>query len=232
MQYTFFFAPVLSRVGELLQGTVYTLWFSALVGLLGFIVGILGALAQRSRSRLLRRCVVGYVEAIRNTPLLAQLFFFYFGLAGIGLKLDALTAAIIAYLVNLGAYATEIVRAGIDAIPRGQIEAAKALGLRGWQVFCFVVFKPAIKVMFPALASQFTLLVLATSLVSQIGVHDLFYMATLIDSATYRSFEVYTVVCGFYLALALSFRALFTLLYWLLFAERMRSAPATGQGAA
>jgi polar amino acid transport system permease protein len=118
MQYSFYFAPVLSRVGELLQGTVNTLWLSALVGLLGFIVGILGAIAQRSRSQLLRRCVVGYVEAIRNTPLLAQLFFFYFGLAGLGLKLDALTAAIIAYLVNLGAYATEIVRAGIDAIPR------------------------------------------------------------------------------------------------------------------
>jgi polar amino acid transport system permease protein len=232
MQYSFYFAPVFSRVGELLQGTVYTLWLSAAVGFLGFLVGVLGALAQRSGIRTLQALVVGYVEAIRNTPLLAQLFFFYFGLAGLGLKLDAITAAVIAYVVNLGAYATEIVRSGVDAVPKGQTEAAKALGLRPWLVFRFVVFKPAIKVMFPALASQFTLLVLATSLVSQIGVHDLFYMATLIDSATYRSFEVYTVVCGFYLVLAICFRALFAILYRILFAERMRAAPVSGQGTA
>lgn len=225
MHYSFYFAPVLSRVDELLQGTVATLWLSAVVGLAGFLLGILGALARRSGEKALRAVALGYVEAIRNTPLLAQLFFFYFGLAGLGLKLDAVTAAIIAYVVNLGAYATEIVRGGIDAVPKGQTEAAKALGLGRWQVFRFVVFKPAIKVMFPALASQFTLLVLATSLVSQIGVHDLFYMATLIDSATYRSFEVYTVVCGFYLVLALCFRALFGLLYWLLFAEYRGLAP-------
>lgn len=232
MNYSFYFAPVFSRIGDLFQGTIATLWLSALIGALGFLVGIFGALAQRSDMRALRRFVVGYVEAIRNTPLLAQLFFFYFGLAGLGLKLDALTAAIIAYVVNLGAYATEIVRGGIDAIPKGQIEAARALGLRPAQIFRFVIFKPAIKVMFPALASQFTLLVLATSLVSQIGVHDLFYMATLIDSATYRSFEVYTVVCGFYLVLALAFRAFFALLYRLLFAEHMTPAPPTGEGTA
>ena len=224
MQYSFYFAPVLSRVGELFQGTLYTTWLSALVGFLGLLIGILGAVAQRSQSRFLRVAVVGYVEAIRNTPLLAQLFFFYFGLAGLGFRLEAVTAAIVAYVINLGAYATEIVRAGMDAVPRGQIEAARALGLRPWQVFRFVVLKPAIKVMYPALTSQFTLLVLATSLVSQIGVHDLFYMATRIDSATYRSFEVYTVVCGFYLTLALIFRTLFALLYRLLFAERMQSS--------
>lgn len=227
MHYSFYFAPVFSRVGELLQGMVYTLWLSVAVGFLGFLLGVLGTLARRSGGKMLRAVVLGYVEAIRNTPLLAQLFFFYFGLAGLGLKLDAATAAIVAYVVNLGAYATEIVRGGIDAVPKSQTEAAKALGLRPWQVFRFVIFKPAIKTMFPALASQFTLLVLATSLVSQIGVHDLFYMATLIDSATYRSFEVYTVVCGFYLALAICFRALFGLLYRLVFAERMQMVPGT-----
>ncbi|MGH8291727.1 MAG: amino acid ABC transporter permease, partial [Steroidobacteraceae bacterium] len=144
----------------------------------------------------------------------------------VGLKLDAITAAIIAYVVNLGAYATEIVRAGVEAVPRGQTEAARALGLNGWQVFRLVVLKPAIKTMFPALASQFTLLMLATSLVSQIGVHDLFYMATLIDSITYRSFEVYVVVCGFYLALAICFRVLFGLLYRLLFRDGIPAEPA------
>lgn len=225
MQYHLYFAPVISRIGELFQGTVYTLWLSVAVGFLGLVVGVLGALAQRSGGRVLRGFVVAYVEAIRNTPLLAQLFFFYFGLAGVGLKLDAVTAAIIAYVVNLGAYATEIVRAGVEAVPKGQTEAAKALGLNGWQVFRLVILKPAIKTMFPALASQFTLLMLATSLVSQIGVHDLFYMATLIDSITYRSFEVYVVVCGFYLALAICFRMLFGLLYRFLFRDGIPAEP-------
>jgi polar amino acid transport system permease protein len=134
----------------------------------------------------------------------------------------------IALVINLGAYSTEIVRGGIDAVPRGQTDAGLALGLTRLQVFFLVVLKPALKVMFPALASQFTLLMLATSILSQIGVEELFHMASMIDSATYRSFEVYAVVCGFYLALALFFRLAFALLYRLIFAERAPKAmPAT-----
>ena len=96
-------------------------------------------------------------------------------------------------------------------------------------MFFLVVLKPALKIMFPALASQFTLLMLATSILSQIGVEDLFHMGSLIDSATYRSFEVYAVVCGLYLALALAFRLLFAVLYVLLFTERAPPAPADAE---
>jgi len=224
MTYTFRFGPVLSRIDQLLTGLVETLWISAAVILLGFLVGVAGALAARSRSRPLRMLVRAYVEAIRNTPLLAQLFFIYFGLPGLGLRLAAVPAAMIALVVNLGAYTTEIVRGGIDAVPRGQTDAGAALGLTPRQVFLLIVLKPALKVMFPALASQFTLLMLATSILSQIGVEDLFHMASLIDTTTYRSFEVYAVACGLYLAAALGFRALFALIYWLAFAERVRAA--------
>ena len=134
-------------------------------------------------------------------------------------------AAVIALVINLGAYTTEIVRGGIEAVPKGQTDAGIALGLTRRQVLFLIVLKPALKVMFPALASQFTLLMLATSILSQIGVEDLFHMASLIDSATYRSFEVYAVACGFYLLTALAFRAAFAAIYRLVFAERVRPAP-------
>jgi polar amino acid transport system permease protein len=220
MNYTFRFTPVINRMDQLLQGVVTTVAVSAVAIVLGFLLGVAGALALRSRVRPLRLVIHAYLEVIRNTPLLAQLFFIYFGLPGIGLRLDAITAALIALVVNLGAYTTEIVRGGIDAVPRGQWDAGFALGLSQLQVFFLVVLKPALKIMFPALASQFTLLMLATSILSQIGVEDLFHMGSLIDSATYRSFEVYAVVCGLYLVLALAFRAVFAGLYALLFTER------------
>src|SRR5207248_3653005 len=134
------------------------------------------------------------------------------------LKLDAITAALVALVINLGAYATEIVRSGIDAVPQGQFDAAAALGLRRWQTMRLVVLKPALKIVYPALASQFTLLMLATSIVSQIGVEELFHMASLVDTTTYRSFEVYAVTCGFYLATAIAFRLFFAVVYRLVFA--------------
>jgi polar amino acid transport system permease protein len=221
MNYTFRFTPVIARIDQLLDGLATTLWLSAAAIALGFLVGLAGALAAGSRSRLLRGAVLGYVEAIRNTPLLAQLFFVYFGLPALGLRLDALPAALITLVVNLGAYATEIVRAGIEAVPPGQRDAGAALGLTRWQIMRLVVLKPALKIVFPALASQFTLLMLATSILSQIGVEELFHMASIIDTTTYRSFEVYAVTCGFYLATALVFRLFFAVVHRLFFADRV-----------
>ncbi len=109
-------------------------------------------------------------------------------------------------------------RGGIDAVPCWQTDAGTALGLTRVQVIFLIVLKPALKTMFPTLASQFTLLILSSSILSQIGVTELFHMASLIDSATYRSFEVYAVVCGFYLVLALAFRLLFAAIHRVVFA--------------
>jgi polar amino acid transport system permease protein len=170
MDYSFHFAPVINRIDQLLSGLVTTIWVSAVAIVLGFLLGLVGAYAGRSRWRWLRFAFTAYVEAIRNTPLLAQLFFIYFGLPGLGIRLDAMAAAMIALVVNLGAYTTEIVRGGLDAVPVGQTDAGLALGLTRTQVFFLVVLKPALKIMFPALAGQFTLLMLATSLLSQIGI--------------------------------------------------------------
>jgi polar amino acid transport system permease protein len=129
-------------------------------------------------------------------------------------------AAAIALTVNLGAYATEIVRAGLQAVPRTQIEAGYALSLSGLQVFRYVVLFPALKMMFPSLASQFVLLMLATSAVSLISVDDLFHAASIVQSRTFRDFEVYTVVGTVYLSLALTMRAGFALLYRGMFGRR------------
>jgi polar amino acid transport system permease protein len=144
----------------------------------------------------------------------------FFGLPSLGLRLSAGQAAVIALTVNLGAYATEIVRAGIEAIHKSQIEAGLSLGLSRLQVFRYVVLFPALKVIYPALASQFILLMLATSIVSLIAAEDLFHMAAFLESRTFRSFEIYLVVTGLYLALALFFRLLFAGICRLAFARR------------
>jgi polar amino acid transport system permease protein len=135
-------------------------------------------------------------------------------------RLDAVTAALIALSVNLGAYTTEIIRAGLEAVPRSQIEAGYSLGLSGRQVFRHVVLAPAIRIVYPALTSQFVLMMLATSIVSQISAPDLFHIASIIQSRTFRDFEIYAVIAMVYLALALILKLLFAATAQIAFARR------------
>jgi polar amino acid transport system permease protein len=217
MIYTFNFRDVFAQFGTLVDGAVLTLQLSAITMLLGLLIGIAGGLARSWGSAALRLVAAAYVEAIRNTPLLIQLFLVFFGLPSAGLRLDATTAAVVALSINLGAYATEIIRAGIQAIHKSQIEAGLALGLSRLQVFRYVVLFPAMKVIYPALASQFILLMLATSIVSQIAAPELFHTASVLQSRTFRDFEVYIVTAGMYLAMALMFRLLFAAIHRLAF---------------
>ncbi len=220
MSYAFQFRDVFAAWEFLLEGLVLTLELSVVTMIAGLIIGVAGAAARVYGPAWLRTIVAVYVEAIRNTPLIVQLFLIFFGLPSAGLKFDAETAAFIALSINLGAYSIEIVRAGLEAIPRSQIEAGQSLGLSPAQIFRYVVIFPALRLMYPALASQFVLLMLATSVVSQISATDLFHMASIIQSRTFRDFEVYVVVAAAYLALALLFRLLFAGLYQLVFARR------------
>jgi polar amino acid transport system permease protein len=220
MTYSFQFRDVFSAWEFLLDGLVLTLELSLFTMMMGLLIGIAGAAARVYGPAWLRRPVAIYVEAIRNTPLIVQLFLIFFGLPSAGLKFDANTAAFVALSINLGAYSIEIVRAGFEAIPRSQIEAGQSLGLSGLQIFRYVIAFPALKMMYPALASQFVLLMLATSVVSQISAQDLFHAASIVQSRTFRDFEVYAVIAMAYLALAMMFRLLFAGLYWLLFARR------------
>jgi polar amino acid transport system permease protein len=215
--YKFNFRDVFAQFDALLEGALLTLQLSFVTMLVGLAIGIIGALARSWGSAPMRLAATAYVETIRNTPLLIQIFIVFFGLPSAGLKLDATTAAIIALSINLGAYATEIIRAGIQAIHKSQIEAGLALGLSRLQVFRYIVLFPALKIIYTALASQFILLMLATSIVSQIAVTELFHTASVLQSRTFRDFEVYIVTAAMYLAMALMFRVAFAVVHRLVF---------------
>jgi polar amino acid transport system permease protein len=210
VDYVFHFGFIWDSRDELLRGTLLTLQLSAETMLLGLLLGILGAWAKTSRHKLMRGIVQVYIDAIRNTPFLVQLFLIYLGLPRLGLRLTPDAAALLAMVVNLGAYATEIVRAGIEAVPRGQIEAGRALGLRPWPIFRCIIIGPALQTVFPALASQFILVVLGSSVISTISAEELTAIANNLQSQSFRPFEVYLTVGGIYLAMALGFQAIFT----------------------
>jgi len=212
VNYTFQFADVFAAWPLLLKGTWITVQLSLTATLLGVCVAVVCAWAKTSGPAALRWIVQAYIELIRNTPFLVQLFFFFFALPAFGLRWSPYTAALVAMVVNLGAYATEILRAGIESIPKGQVEAGLALSLRPHQVFRLVILKPALRAIFPALSSQFILLMLTSAVVSVISADDLTSVAANLQSQTFRSFEIYIVVTLIYLALALSFSAMFHLI--------------------
>jgi polar amino acid transport system permease protein len=217
VKYVFHFDVVLDHLPELLDGAWLTVRLSAMAMVLGLGVAIACAYARTAGPRPLRWLVAGYVELIRNTPFLVQLFIVYFSLPALGIRLEANDAALAAMVANLGAYATEIVRAGIEAVPHGQIEAARALGLKRLYIFRFVVLFPALKIVFPALASQFILLMLASSVVSAISAVELTAVTNTLQSTTFRPFEFYFAATGLYLLMALGFRAVLGILYWSVF---------------
>jgi polar amino acid transport system permease protein len=192
--------------GAMLHGVATTIFLIVVTTLLGGALGVAAAAARRSRVAWLRRLVAAYVELIRNTPFIVQMFFIFFGLPSIGLRLTAIPAAILAMTVNLSAYGTEIVRAGLDAVVAGQREAGLALGLRPRTVFLRVVLPQALRAIYPALTSQIVITMLESAVVSQIAVRDLTYEADLIQSRTFRAFETYAVVTVIYLLLSLLLR--------------------------
>ncbi|MDR3375446.1 MAG: amino acid ABC transporter permease [Ancalomicrobiaceae bacterium] len=209
LNYTFQFGTVWREWPLLVAGLLTTIRLSIISMVLGTVVATVAAAASVYGSRALRVSVLAYVEFTRNTPFLVQVLTVYLGLPSLGVHLSAGDAAILAMTINIGAYGSEIVRAGIESIPKGQIEAAKALGLRPALIFRLVVFRQALIAIYPALASQFMLLMLSTSIVSAIAVEELTATANTIQSRTFRTFEVYFVVTLIYIALSLLFRAAF-----------------------
>ncbi len=193
---------------ELLAGLWVTIQLTVLATTGGVALGVLGAALRSGKSWWLSRLWGGYVELVRNTPFVVQLFFIVFGLPGIGLKLTAGEAALLAMLINLGAYSTEIIRAGIQVTPKGQWEAGRVLGLTRLQIFSRVVLPPALKRIYPALVSQCIIVMLGSSVVSQVSYEELTFAANLIQSRTFLSFEVYLVTTLMYLLLSIAMRQL------------------------
>lgn len=220
MTYVFQFGVLAQYRDQLLAGLWLTVELSLLSIVAGTALGIVLASLRSIAGRPVRITVDAYVELIRNTPFLVQLFLIYFGLPAAGLRVGAVAAALIGMTVNLAAYSTEIIRSGIEAVHRSQIEAGEALGFTQLQVYRHVVILPAIKKVYPALCSQFVLMMLASSICSAISTGELTAAASFVQSQSYRSFEVYLAVTALYLVLALALRGLLALLGLWLFGRR------------
>ena len=208
MNIDFDFMAVLSQWPLLAIGVAWTVGLTVISSLIGVTLGLGFAWARASGPTWLRWVVGTYVELIRNTPFIVQLFFIYFGLPGIGIKLSNETASVLAMVVNLGAYAAEIVRAGIATTPRGQIEAAQSLALSELQVFTRVVLPPSLQRVWPALVSQIIIVMLGSAVCGQISTNELSYAVNLIHSRNFRAFEATFIGTGIYLVLAMALRRL------------------------
>ncbi len=229
MTYDFHFGDIWAAREEFLWGTLLTLRLSALSMVLSLAVAVAGAAARTGGPRPLRMLVGAYVELIRNTPFLVQVFLIFFGLPVIGLRLDADTGALLAMVLNGSAYTIEIVRAGIESVPHGQSEAARALGLRRVTVFRKIVLPQALRAVYAPLSSQFILLMLNSSIVSVISADELTSAAEDVQGRTFRSFEAFITATCIYFVLSLGFSGLFAALHRLAFARTDAARPGAAQ---
>ncbi|MHA6732165.1 amino acid ABC transporter permease [Devosia sp. A369] len=213
MSYTFHFDSVWREWPLLLEGIQATLTFTLLSMVLGLIIAVTGAAVLRFGPIWAKAVVRVYVGVFRNTPLVVQLFFIYFGLPSTGLALTPDIAAMIGLTLNFGAYSVEIIRSGTLAVPQGLIEAARVIGLNRVQTFVYVMLRPALIIAFPALSSQIIVLLLATSVISIISANELTAIAGSIQSRTFRSFEVYIFILVVYLGLSSIFKLLLKIIY-------------------
>ncbi|MFC3704863.1 amino acid ABC transporter permease [Devosia honganensis] len=200
--YSLDFTVIAARMPELLWGAAGTLLLAICGMALALVIGVGGVVLRQSRSSMLSTPVKVFVEVIRNTPFLVQIFFLFFALPYLGLRLNPTVTAIIALAINGGAYAIEIIRGGVESVGQGQREAGSALGLTNGQVFRYIVLKPAMRAIYPALTAQFIMLTLTTSVCSSIAAFELTSVAGRIEAETFRSFEVYFAITFIYLLIS------------------------------
>lgn len=200
---------ILNALPILLQGAVVTLLLAAIATVLGMILGTLIGIARLSSSKFISLAARCYIDFVRGTPLLVQMFIVYFGLPGLASSLgfkftmSQLTAAIVALSLNSAAYLAEIIRGGIQSIDVGQREAAESLGLGPMETMAYVIFPQAFRRMIPPLGNEFITLLKDTSLVTVIGYEELLRRGQLIVAQTFQPFEIFTAVALIYLALTI-----------------------------
>ena len=179
----------------LLQGLELTLELAAISLLIAMFLGIVMSLFGMSHSVVLRAINRVYVAIIRGTPLLVQAYFIYFGVTGaLGIRITAFTAGVIALSLNAGGYLSEIFRGGIQAVPKGQTEAARSLGLSRWQTTYKIILPQAVRICIPSVVNQCCITIKDTSIICVIGLAELTRMGQTIIARTYRSFEVWIMV--------------------------------------
>ncbi|ABM04163.1 amino acid ABC transporter membrane protein 1, PAAT family [Psychromonas ingrahamii 37] len=212
MSYNLDFYGLVPYLPQFVAGVGTTIQLTVISTVLGLILGTYCAAGRISKARWLNWICAVYIEVTRNTPFIIQLFFIFFGLPALGIKLSAWQAGMIAMVFNLGAYSAEIIRAGIEATAIGQWEAAKTLGLTHRQIFMHVILPPAYQRVYPALVSQCIIVMLGSAVVSQISVEELTFAANFVQSRSFLSFESYMLTALIYLFLAILMRQLFSLL--------------------
>lgn len=202
MHYQWDFALLLRYAPLFWRGVLVTLGYTAVTILIGLVIGLAVGLGRLSKSRLLNIPLVAFIEAFRCTPLLVQIVWFYYALPVLlGIQIPAVAAGILTLSCYTGAFYAEIFRGGIISIEQGQWDAARALGLRRWDVMRRVILPQAVRRMIPPFVNQSITQLKNTSLISTIAVPDLLYNGSLITADTYRPLEVYTVVAVIYFAL-------------------------------
>lgn len=189
----FYFGDLVPYMGEMFAGLGLNILLALVSMGVGAVGGILLYLGKTGKNKPLHLVCCAYIEGMRNTPLLVQLYLIYFGLAQFGIDISALASTLIAMILNNAAYTAEIFRSGFLSIPHGQIEAGQALGMYPAQVFTLIELKPALKSAFPSLINQCIMLFLFSSVASIIALPELTYVAMNTASMTARTFEVYLV---------------------------------------
>lgn len=191
---------MLPYLSKLATGALVTLEISVLTVVISTILGLGGAVARTSRQPLLRSIVGTYVEVMRNIPMLVLMYFIYFGLPRMGVRLEPFLCALTALCLNATAYMIEIFRGGLNAIPKGQFEAGFSLSMRPVQVYRDVVFPQLVRIVFPSLGNQVVGIILGSSVASVVTTKEITYVSLGIGANTYRYFEVFTVAALLYVA--------------------------------
>lgn len=212
MSYQLDFLGLAPYLPHFAAGIWTTIKLTLITTIAGLLLGTVCAGVKTSEGKWLKLLCTSYIEVIRNTPFIVQLFFVFFGLPALGLKLSAWEAGVLAMVINLGAYSAEIIRSGVEATPKGQWEAGKTLGLTRTQIFTRVVIPQAYQRVYPAIVSQCIIVMLGSAVVSQISVEDLTFAANFVQSRSFLSFESYILTAAIYLVLAITMRQMFSLI--------------------
>jgi len=204
MAYTFQWGQVIGYLPHLVGGA----WLALQIAFLAFAGGVTigtvnAAILSYSRHQAVRRLVSAYVALFMNTPVLVQIFFLFFALPEAGIVLSSYQAVLLGLTLNVSGYLTEILRAGFQSIRRTEIEAAETLGMTVPQVTWYVILPHIARVLYPPLTNQYILLTMTTSIASIFGLEELTGRAYNISAETFRSFEVFTLSAGLYVALTL-----------------------------
>lgn len=212
MDYVLQFRDVLLNRDFFIEGLYFTVYLTVVSMSIAVVIGTLAAVGRSSKNRFVRTIASTYVEAVRNTPLLIQLWLVYFGLSQIGIELNALNSGLLVLSLNTGAYTAEILRAGFESVDKEIIDGAAALGLTPWLTFRSIILPLGFRAVLPSLSNMTIQCLLASALVSVLGVNELTNQALRVASKTFRSLESFAVIGVLYISLTFLIAGMFKLL--------------------